>query len=836
MRRRCAAVVLLLAACSCGRPSDEERYHQGRSAFQRGDLQAATAQVTEGLRRARQSGSHEWLVRYRVLEIEILVSQRRNHEALALLEETGIPPERSPELRARALMARAYARCLLGSSAASAKEVETDFFDAERIVGEHSWQEIEGDLLLRRGACAIGQGDLVKAEIHLLAALQMARRQRLPLLEASATGSLGRLSLKRERYDQAVSWLARSLDLAISSGTDGIALKTLGNLGWGYLQLGDLDRARSSLDKAQALAEKLGYTGDLRTFLTILGNVHFRLGDYEQARGAWERALAISRDLGDKRAIAENLGSVAIVALEQRRFDEAERGAQETLRLEKEVGEEADQEETRLTQARILAARGDAARAEVLFRAVIVSPHTTDTIRWETHAALASLCVSLHHFAEAEREFQAAFDVMEATRSGLHVAEHEITFFSSLARYYDDYVELLMREGKAAQALAVADRSRALYLREILRDEKRARVSTDARLQEVARALNASLLLYWTASERSYVWCVTPGGVEVRELPSQEVLAQRVRSYQRLILRSRDPLGEESDDGAWLYRTLVAPVANRLQGSRVILVPDGPLHELSFETLIVSQPRPHYWIEDATLALAPALSLLDATTAAASDTGRHERSILLIGNPLPAGSQFPALPSAGEEMRRIAAQFPAERCVVYSQAEAEPGAYRAALPERFHFIHFAAHAAPSFEQPLESAVILSPKGDAFKLYARDVIGTPLNADLVTLSACYGAGSRHYAGEGFVGLAWAFLGSGAGNVIAGLWNVEETSTVELMDALYRRLARGLEPPDALRAAKLDLLHSQNAYRKPYYWAPFVTYTRHWPVARPAIEHP
>jgi CHAT domain-containing protein len=58
----------------------------------------------------------------------------------------------------------------------------------------------------------------------------------------------------------------------------------------------------------------------------------------------------------------------------------------------------------------------------------------------------------------------------------------------------------------------------------------------------------------------------------------------------------------------------------------------------------------------------------------------------------------------------------------------------------------------------------------------------------------------------------------------------------MDALYRRLARGLEPPDALRAAKLDLLHSQNAYRKPYYWAPFVTYTRHWPVARPAIEHP
>ena len=836
MIARRVALGLVAATCACGPRSEESDYRALRLAFERGELQQTSARVDEAVRRAVSSRDVRWQRTYTVLKAEILVSQGRTHEALTLLSATGVVVDWPAELRARALMTSAYADCLLADGSRELKAVDADFASAEHLASGLPVEEVRAEVLLRRGTCAAIRGDSLAAETHLLSALAIARRLRLGLVEANATGSLGFLHLRAAHYDQAVVWLERSLDLATSLRMDNSALKTLGNLGWGYLQLGALDRALSSLRQAQTLAEKLGYTGVLRGSLTLVGNVHFRLGDYGQARGAWERALAISRDLGDKRAIVESLGSIAIVALEQRRFDEAEKCARDALGLALEIHDIADEEELHLVQARILAARGDAARAEALFRTVIASPHTTDAIRWETHAALATLCVGLRRFAEAEREFQAAFEVMEGMRSGLHVAEHKISFFSSLARYYTDYVELLMNEGKTSQALAVADRSRALYLREVLGDQNRARLPTDTRLPDVARAQHASLLLYWTAPDRSYVWCVTPERTYVHELPGQEVLAERVRAYQRLVLHSRDPLAEGNDDGTWLYRTLVGPVAAHLQGSRVILVPDGPLHELSFETLIVPSPKPHYWIEDVTLALAPALSLLDVTAAAVNSADGRERSILLIGDPLPAGSEFPSLPSAGEEMKRIASQFPTERRVIYGQAAAEPGAYRTALPERFAFIHFSAHATPSFEQPIESAVILSPKGDAFKLYARDIIATPLDAELVTLSACYGAGSRHYAGEGFVGLAWAFLGSGARNVVAGLWNVEETSTVELMAALYRGLAEGLAPPDALRQAQLGLLHSESAYRKPYYWAPFVTYTRHWAAARPALDRP
>jgi CHAT domain-containing protein len=109
------------------------------------------------------------------------------------------------------------------------------------------------------------------------------------------------------------------------------------------------------------------------------------------------------------------------------------------------------------------------------------------------------------------------------------------------------------------------------------------------------------------------------------------------------------------------------------------------------------------------------------------------------------------------------------------------------------------------------------------LFARDIMAVPLGAELVTISACRSAGAKTYAGEGPVGLAWAFLRAGAHNVIAGLWDVNDRSTEELMSRLYAEIARGDSPAEALRAAKLSLIRGGGAYAKPFYWAPFQVYT-------------
>jgi CHAT domain-containing protein len=76
----------------------------------------------------------------------------------------------------------------------------------------------------------------------------------------------------------------------------------------------------------------------------------------------------------------------------------------------------------------------------------------------------------------------------------------------------------------------------------------------------------------------------------------------------------------------------------------------------------------------------------------------------------------------------------------------------------------------------------------------------------------------------VGFSWAFLEAGARNVIAGLWDVNDRSTADLMERLYGELSRGLAPADALRSAKLKLVEGPGAYRKPYYWGPFQVFTR------------
>jgi CHAT domain-containing protein len=138
-------------------------------------------------------------------------------------------------------------------------------------------------------------------------------------------------------------------------------------------------------------------------------------------------------------------------------------------------------------------------------------------------------------------------------------------------------------------------------------------------------------------------------------------------------------------------------------------------------------------------------------------------------------------------------------------------------------VHFVTHGTASRTRPLESAVILSPEGDSYKLYARDIVTRHLRAELVTISACYGSGSRAYSGEGLVGLSWAFLRAGAHNVIGALWEVADApATPELMDSLYKELNQGKDPATALRNAKLTLLHSSNVFAKPFYWAPFQLY--------------
>lgn len=100
----------------------------------------------------------------------------------------------------------------------------------------------------------------------------------------------------------------------------------------------------------------------------------------------------------------------------------------------------------------------------------------------------------------------------------------------------------------------------------------------------------------------------------------------------------------------------------------------------------------------------------------------------------------------------------------------------------------------------------------------------LHADLIVLSACQTARGRFGAGEGIVGMSWAFFVAGVPSMVASQWKVDSASTARLMVDFHKQLRSegstpGLNKATALQQAALSLMKDPR-YRHPYFWAGFV----------------
>ena len=816
-----AGWVLLLVLLGCGgeRAALETLYRDGYADLTRGALKAAEAQAEEGRRRAEAADEASWVWAFRVLEAEALASRRDHGAALALLDtgpRSAVPSDR---VRVRAAMTRGLIRCRSGEGPEALAEGDALLDDAARLARAMGSVELEGEVDLRRGTCRFAEERWDEAETLFERALAAARRARVPHLKANATGSLGLIRIRTGRVDEAVDWLGRSLAIAEAIGAEVPRAKTINNLGWCHFELGDYERAVTLLSEARARAAALGLDGDRLIAQINLGRSYFELGDLARSRDQYRQALALARKLDDPWRMAQLLSNLALVDLAEGHYDAAETRTGEALEIKEALGDTIGRQHSLVTRIRILVERGHHGEAEALCRRLLEDPATETSLLWLVHGALARLHLEDGRTDEAETHLLRAIDYLEARRQRLHEIESRLAFFSNRKRLYDDTIGLLVASGRERQALDLALRSRARSLLEQLWGQGAEGASAGVDPMAMAGRSKATVLVYWTGIERSLLWRIDAAGFTLHTLPGEEHLAADIETHRRAIEDVGNPLADAAPEGERLWRTLVAPVADELPaGSRVVVVADGALHRLAFDTLVVPGPRPHYWLEDVVLSSAPTL----ASARSADHPGGALGSILLLGDPETADPAYPRLRHAGSEVRRISELFAPEARQVYSGAAARPSVYAQADPGRFAYIHLAAHVTAHREIPFDSAVLLSPEGERHKLYARDIARIPLAAHLVTLSACRGAGSRTYAGEGLVGLAWAFLGAGAESVIAGLWEVDDASTSELMTHLYRGLVQGLEPDDALRQAKLRLLRSPGEWHKPFYWAPFVLY--------------
>ena len=185
------------------------------------------------------------------------------------------------------------------------------------------------------------------------------------------------------------------------------------------------------------------------------------------------------------------------------------------------------------------------------------------------------------------------------------------------------------------------------------------------------------------------------------------------------------------------------------------------------------------------------------------------------------GTARAPLPSSGRHVRALAALYGPAAHTLLDRAATEERAK--AQMRRARVLHFATHGVFEPASPLYSALLLAPASagstENGRLEAREILDMDLGADLAVLSACETARGRIGAGEGVIGLSWAFSVAGVRNTVVSLWSVDAASTADLMLEFHRVSRRGAEYPEALRAAALKLL--RNARRRhPFYWAPFV----------------
>jgi CHAT domain-containing protein len=813
-------LTLLFLFCLYGCRSPEQVYETIKQEVDQGEFAVARPQVDSALQRFG-TRSPEWEWRFRILKARIIVSSAKGEDALSVLG-----PEPPASLVATDILEqRKLYQGIAHRTAQQFPEAERDFEATEKLASPLG-PYYTCQFLIADAALWVDERKYDRAEANYRDALALARGHTFPRFEATVLADWARLSIAQRHYDESQERNLDALRLARSLGLRGNAATILGNLGWGYSELGDFEASLDFFNQSAQASAASGLKDYAAYWFSGAANSYMVLREYGPAERLARTTLKRAQELNDAETTTLCLNTLAEIMLRTDRLADAERFNQDALKMEESGKDKLITPESLALAGRIATATRRFPEAEEYFRRVLAEPSLEPQLRWQSQAGLAKVRSSRAEPAEAEKQYLDAIETIETARRSINHDELRLSFLTSGIEVYADYIDFLIGHGRQDEAMNQAELSRARTLAEGLSSNAPSaalRLAPHTQPRKVADRMKATLLFYWLGEQHSYVWVITPVRTNCFTLPPATEIDPIVKSYREALLGARDPLESANPDGQKLYQMLIEPAKNSIpQGSRVILLPDGSLYGLNFETLIVPGPKPHYWIEDVTVTTASSLTLL--ASAAGVRPVPKGKSIFLVGDTVSPNADFPPLRHAAAEMHQIEKYFARPNREVLSGSAATPAAYLSSKPERYAYLHFVTHGTASRTRPLESAVVLSRENDedSYKLYAREIVKRRLSAYLVTISACNGAGTRAFSGEGLVGLSWAFLRAGAHNVIGALWEVSDSAAPQLMDELYRGLSRGQDPASALRAAKLSLLHSDSVFKKPYYWAPFQLY--------------
>ena len=560
------------------------------------------------------------------------------------------------------------------------------------------------------------------------------------------------------------------------------------NQGWLLRRLGDPIKAMQTYRQAQALFARAQHRDGQISAWRNIGLAYAQdLNDHQQALDAFGRALTVARESSNPRGEVQAL---------------MYRG--ETLRRMGRLADAAGELQAALSGARRVGLVEEQWKALYSFGRVLEAQGRPD---------------------EARRSYEEAITAIESVRADLEAVNLRSEFLADKREVYDALIGIRLAEPSVAagEIFGLIEQSRARTWQD--------RVQPDAQrlsLGDVQPTIgpDALLLEYWSSEAASaLLWISSSSSGVVKQAASPD--------DRKTVQRLADSVSRGDHDwrsaSVAAGRILLEGLPNVAGVTRLIVVPDGPLHAIPFEVLTIPGAQ-ELLVERFEISYLPSAAFL---------ARRHpppdrpwlwpwQRALVAFGDPpAPAGSPAsaaarPRLSYADEEIQGIAESLSGE-----AELHLGSDAQKRHLHQELRgvpVVHFSTHAIADTRDPDRSRILLAPAkagGPEDYLFLREIYDLDLTGvQLVTLSACDTERGKVIRGEGVEGFSRALLAAGAASAVTTMWDVVDRASLEFMKQFYFALARGESKASALRQAKLRFLRSELAWSHPRYWAGYV----------------
>ncbi|PFX12539.1 Tetratricopeptide repeat protein 28 [Stylophora pistillata] len=681
---------------------------------------------------------------------------------------------------------------------------------------------------------------------------------------------LGSVFYSLGEYQKAKEYQEKALAIAIEVGDRQQEGRINGNHGTVLSSLGEYQKAKEYHEKALAIAIENGDRNSEGSEYLHLGKDYADLGKNLQAKKYWEKAIGVSIAIGDRELEALSTRSLASLFNCVNDFQKAKEHCERALTISRECGYRDLEANVYITLGNTYHFLGECGMAEYcLEKAYSISSQIGDKMtEFKSLLGITRFKVSHSEVAEAKDYLTQCIGKYEQIRTSLKGNnEFKISLLEEHGTFpYQLLTCLFCETEKFQDALYVEELGRARVLAELMADKYSVESHISANphswfgIENIVKRESNSDFLYISYTERQVLlWVLKANGgiffrksgkVELNTLDAEQVcdvegifkksasgfgflpaancedrsLDDNVTTSPRG--RSRTNIrGEQTKDTERIrhlcYEWIVAPAADLLTEPEVIIVPDRFLYRVPFAALR-DEPAGKYLSEKYRVRIIPSLTTLHHIQECPADY-HCQTGALVVGDPTVGqvyynGRLIDITPLffANKEAKMVGQLLGIPPLL---GRNATKQAVLQVIP-LVSLIHLAAHGdAERGEIALspQSTANSVPQEEDYLLSMSDIQGVQVRAKLVVLSCCH-SGRGSVKKEGVIGIARAFLASGARSVLVASWALDHEVTAKLMKHFYTHLVRGESANESLHQAVRWLRSS--GFPKPSQWAPFV----------------